>query len=376
MTATKPTPLPDLAPVTARDAKAAEREAWGLIYNSADTQDFRDFQAAYKNGKYYDQAGIRLEQLVWEQTKGSNDKAKLQGYLTEFPAGPNAGTAKLLLNRLERASPVPVTPPAGNTNGVGRQQSNQYGIEFVAIPAGTFTMGSPAGETGRGDDEIQHRVTIRKPFGLGKYEVTQGQWKAVMGSLPTKCDNDGSVEAAGVGDKNPVVCVSWDDVQQFIARLNALKDGYTYRLPGEAEWEYAARAGKTTRYYWGEDESAMCRNANIADQTTREKNPNWKTIECRDGYAGAAPVGSFPANGWGLHDMMGNVWEWCADWYDKEYYNNGVATDPAGPGTGALRVNRGGSWFDIAAEARSASRDGNMPGEHNSGLGFRLARTP
>ena len=218
-------------------------------------------------------------------------------------------------------------------------------MEFVRIPAGSFVMGSPEDEEGRRSDERQHEVRISQGFWMGKYEVTQEEWNAVMGANPSSFK--------GCGSRCPVETVSWNDIQEFIRRLNELASGSgsVYRLPTEAEWEYAARAGTTGPRYGELDEIA------------------WHS-----GNSGRMhPVGQKGANAWGLHDMLGNVWEWTADWSGE--YPSGAVTDPQGPETGSIRVDRGGGWVDDARYVRSASRGPSSAGGRNSFIGFRLVRT-
>ena len=213
--------------------------------------------------------------------------------------------------------------------------------EMVLIPAGTFMMGSPESEEGRRDGETQHEVTLTKPFYMGKYEVTQEQWEAVMGKNPS--DSKGA--------KLPVTNVSWGLCQAFITKLNAKKEG-GYRLPTEAEWEYACRAGTTTAYSYGD--SLTKADANIDGNSTKE-------------------VGSYKPNAFGLYDMHGNVWEWCEDWYGS--LQDGEVTDPKGPATGERRVLRGGSFLIYELDARSFVRGRLSPTNRDFGNGFRLART-
>ncbi len=205
-------------------------------------------------------------------------------------------------------------------------------------------MGSNAYE----DAKPIHEVTIAGPFYLGKYEVTQGEWKAVTGSNPSRFEGD---------DRLPVENVSWDDCQEFIAKLNGRKDGYAYRLPSEAEWEYACRAGTTGDYAGELDEMAWYRN-NSGNKTH--------------------PVGKKKPNAWGLYDMHGNVWEWCQDRYHKNY--NGAPTDGTAweAGSDNERILRGGSWCDSAYYCRSANRLCNSPVVRDNYVGFRLvaARIP
>ncbi len=234
-------------------------------------------------------------------------------------------------------------PKAGQTRSV--DLGGGVTLELVWIPPGDFTMGSPAGEENRDDDETQHRVALTKGFWLGKYEVTQAQWKAVMGNNPSHFK----------GDDLPVEQVSWDDCQAFVKKLNTKGQG-TFRLPTEAEWEYACRAGSTTAYCFGDSSSTLSRYGWYSG------NSDWKTHS----------VGGKSANAWGLYDMHGNVWEWCQDWYGD--YPSGSVTDPTGPSSGSRRVFRGGSWFDAPRLCRSANRSRSVPGGWHCSLGFRLAR--
>ena len=254
------------------------------------------------------------------------------------------------------------------------------GMEFVWIPDGTFVMGSPEGEAGRDDDERQHEVRISQGFWMGKYEVTQGEWEAVMGANPS--------EFKACGARCPVESVSWEDVQEFIRRLNerASGSGYRYRLPTEAEWEYAARAGSAGATPEGELRILGERNAPELDgQAWYGGNggvsyeeafdcSGWLERQYEAEWCGTHAVGLKRANRWGLHDMLGNVCEWTGDWYGEEY-PSGAVTDPRGPATGSNRVLRGGGWYSGARYVRSAYRIDNSPGARNSGLGFRLVRT-
>ena len=216
------------------------------------------------------------------------------------------------------------------------------GMEFVWVPPGQFSMGSASSEAD--DERPVTRVRISRGFWLGKYEVIQAQWESVMGSNPSRFSD--------CGGNCPVEMVSWEDVQGFIGRLNARAGREVYRLPTEAEWEYAAQAGTTGDRYGSLDGIAW-----------------W------DGNSGnrTHPVGGKSANGWGLHDMLGNVGEWVQDWYGA--YPGGTVTDPRGPGSGSYRVRRGGNWYSYARDARASSRFINVPGHRYNSLGFRLLRT-
>jgi formylglycine-generating enzyme required for sulfatase activity len=218
-------------------------------------------------------------------------------------------------------------------------------MDFMLIPAGTFRMGS---DSGASDEKPVHEVRISKPFYLGKYEVTQQEWQAIMGTNPSRFKDD---------PRLPVENVSWNDVQEFIQKLNAKEGGTRYRLPTEAEWEYAARAGTTTAYSFGNDAGQL------GEYAWYGANSGSKTHL----------VGQKKPNAWGLYDMHGNVWEWVEDWYGP--YTAGAAVDPAGPSSGSYRVHRGGSWLYFARNCRSADRGNGAPGGRDGGLGFRLLRT-
>jgi formylglycine-generating enzyme required for sulfatase activity len=230
---------------------------------------------------------------------------------------------------------------------------NRVKLELVLIPAGEFLMGSPGSDgVASGDEKPQHRVRITKPFYLGKYLVTQEQWEAVMGSNPGHFK----------GPKNPVETVSWDDCQAFLGKLNAKKgwQASKFVLPTEAQWEYACRAGSTTRYCFGDDESVLAEYAWYGANSGNTTHP----------------VGGKQPNAWGLYDMQGNVWEWCQDWYDKGYYTNSPSDDPMGASGGSYRVGRGGYWYDTAGYCRSAYRGRGAPGYRSIYLGFRVALVP
>ena len=212
--------------------------------------------------------------------------------------------------------------------------------EFVPVPAGEFMMGS---DSGGGDEKPRHRVRITKRFEMGKYEVTQAQWKAVMGANPSNFK----------GDDRPVEMVYWNDVQEFLKRLNAMNDGYRYRLPTEAEWEYAARAG-----------SAADTAADLDAVAWHSGNSGSETH----------PVGRKRANAWGLYDMLGNVWEWCADWYGANYYASSPVDDPQGPASGTFHGLRGGSWGVFPGFVRPSYRDWVYPVDYFHDYGFRLVR--
>lgn len=224
-------------------------------------------------------------------------------------------------------------------------KKNHIGMEFVPIPAGSFTMGSEK----RKDEQPVHRVTISQGFLMGRYEVTAAEWKAVMGREPNSFK----------GDLLPVQFVSWNEAQEFIRRLNQMNDGYSYRLPTEAEWEYACRAGTTTEY---------------ADEL------EWIAWYAENSNDKLHKVGYKHPNAWGLYDMEGNIWEYCQDWYSENYYAQSPAVDPLGPASGQQRVERGGSYRDLGpvsaaydnSDLRSAARRGINPAGLSDNEGFRL----
>ncbi len=232
-----------------------------------------------------------------------------------------------------------------------RPYTNSLGMKFVWIPPGTFLMGSPPDEPDRRENEVQHHVRLTRGFYMGAHLVTQEQWQAVMGINPSHFD----------GEKNlPVERVSWTDCQEFIKKVRA-KDKKLYRLPTEAEWEYACRAGTTTAYAFGATLSTDQANFNGSGQKGRylEK---------------TTPIDHFPANAWGLHDMHGNLIQWLQDWHGE--YPAGKAVDPQGPAEGKLRSLRGGSWFYEPRYCRSAYRCAAGQGARAGDIGVRLCFFP
>jgi formylglycine-generating enzyme required for sulfatase activity len=245
---------------------------------------------------------------------------------------------------------------------------DELGMTFIRIPADTFIMGSLETELGRYDNENRHGVTLTQAFYMQTTEVTQGQWQTIMGGNPSRFRN--------CGLNCPVETVSWNDVQEFLTRLNAQRDnGYEYCLPTEAQWEYAARAGS---------DAAFCEG----DITEPEGNDpilntlGWYVENSDAGYNGCQelddgrcigthPVGGKNPNAWGLFDMHGNVWEWCSDWYGG--YTSGSVTDPQGPSSGDDQVLRGGCSSSLVRDCRSAFRYRHAPSFRYSSGGFRLA---
>ena len=257
-------------------------------------------------------------------------------------------------------------PVSGESDGAGfvaeaggQVVTNTIGMKLKLIPPGAFTMGSPSSEANRDEDEgPQHKVTLTKGFYMGVTEVTQGQWEAVMGTDVRQQRDKANKEwpLRGASPQHPMYYVSWEEAQEFCKKLSA-KEGHQYRLPTEAEWEYACRAGTSTAYYWGgswDNQFGWCKEN--SGETTHEG-------------------GGKKPNAWGLFDMSGNVWEWCMDSYEEHLYSSSARTDPIGPSGGDKRVLRGGSWYFTPEYCRSANRTHN-PDRRSNGFGFRVVRTP
>lgn len=234
--------------------------------------------------------------------------------------------------------------------------TNSIGMEFVYILPGGFLMGSPPDEYGHEELERQHQVSLSKGFYLQKTEVTQKQWKTIMGYNPSHFLN--------CGENCPVEQVSWHEAQEFIKKLNKRENTKKYRLPTEAEWEYACRAGTNTAFSNGSIEKDTCGNNPYLDAA------GWYY---RNSEKGTHSVAQKQANAWGLYDMHGNVWEWCQDWERKYPFH--PATDPVGPPTGLARIRRGGSWSHYPLFCRSAYRSWLDPDKKTPHVGFRLARS-
>jgi formylglycine-generating enzyme required for sulfatase activity len=369
------------------DSAAFELSYWETIKNSTYAEDFRAYLEKYPSGQFASLAKNRISSLdastrrveskpvsndvsptelaFWDSIKNSNDPEDFKDYLSKYPGGQFNGLAQrriAVLANTAKTQPTNTQPsnsggnkpsePAGAANTGGsppKSFKSQQGIEMVYIPPGEFMMGS---ENGEKDERPVHRVTISQAFYIGRYEVTQAQWQSVMGDNPSGYKN--------CGGNCPVENVSWDESQNFINKLNESNDGFRYRLPTEAEWEYACRAGTTGDYAGDLDSMAWY-----------EKNSGKKTH----------PVGTRQPNGFGLYDMHGNVWEWCEDWYHKTY--EGAPTDGSawlGGGEQKKRVLRGGSHYSNAANLRSANRYYYFsPVNRYSDSGFRVVamlRTP
>ena len=273
--------------------------------------------------------------------------------------------------------------------------------EMVVVPAGSFTMGSPESESGRNSWEgPQHVVTFAKPFAVGKFEVTVDQFAAFVrdtgygaGSVCWTYENvkfddrfDRSWRNPGYSQdgSHPAACLNWNDAKAYVDWLAKKTGGMGYRLLSEAEWEYAARAmtapGSGPRYGFGDDEKAICAHGNGLDQTAKREIPSpgtWTFLPCSDGHAYTAPVGRFTANGFGLHDMLGNAREWTQDCYHDDQGYRGAPSDGSAWTSGPCqsRVLRGGSWLGYARLLRVAFRFKNIPSGRLNDVGLRVART-
>ncbi len=254
-------------------------------------------------------------------------------------------------------TPSSPSPPSELENEITIDLGDGVTMKMVLIPAGEFKMGSPDSDSSPYiREKPQHRVRITKPFYLGTTEVTQGQYEKVMGSNPSRFKES--------GPDAPVENVTWIDAHEFCRKLPDLaeekKAGWRYRLPTEAQWEYACRAGSEAKYCYGDDASRL------GDYAWHKDNSAFKTHQ----------VGQKKPNAWGLYDMHGNVWEWCEDWYGEDYYESSPAVDPTGPSTGPDRVYRGGGWFLVTETCRSAFRVSTPPDGRHFGLGFRVVLVP
>jgi formylglycine-generating enzyme required for sulfatase activity len=262
--------------------------------------------------------------------------------------------------------PKVVSDPAALTNSIG--------MKLVRIPAGKFQMGSPRDEANRSDNEEQHEVEISRPFYLGVYEVTQAQYEAVMGSNPShfSATGGGKDKVKGLDTSQfPVERVSWKEAVEFCEKLSALdaKKGNkrVCRLPTEAEWEYACRGGAASADPFHFGTSLSSTQANFNGDHPYGGAPHGPNLER------TCEVGSYKPNRFGLYDMHGNVWEWCADWHGEKYYKNSPRKDPTGPTTGTARVLRGGSWDFGGRYCRAAYRGYYVPGDRDVNFGFRVA---
>ncbi|MBI1762602.1 MAG: SUMF1/EgtB/PvdO family nonheme iron enzyme [Acidobacteria bacterium] len=361
-------PLPE-PPVNPLPVYSGEQAYWRAIEDSSDAQDFRDYLKQHPTGVYASAARVKLRRLEAVANTNSapvtnpNPTATPPPKPTPTPApaladakvgGPSVRLVAMPFTTAEVDAGGMVRKFAGQpAQGFVEELGNGVKLEMVELLGGTFDMGSPSTEANHNSDEVVRRGVRINALYVGRYEVTQAQWKAVMSSLP---------KVGFSGDDLPVESVSWEEAVKFCKKLSA-KTGREYRLPTEAEWEYTARAGAQTPFAFGATitPEIVNYNGNYPYGNAPKGSYREKTV----------PVGSMGvANAWGLFDMHGNVWEWCQDWYgtyDAKQFDN-----PKGPSSGQSRVLRGGSWNYNADNCRSASRSNNRPAIDLSDFGFRV----
>jgi formylglycine-generating enzyme required for sulfatase activity len=370
----------------------------------------------------------REERAYWEKIKDGRNIADFKTYLEKFPSGPRAAYARWMTLKYgsgaavevairetqgypiaiqpavvaaPKADLAPLMPPAGVPGSrAGADDPPAPGAEFrdcaecppmVTLPAGNFVMGSGLNDLmAEPDEQPAHPVQVAASFAIGKFEVTRGQYAAFVRdsgrSHPPGCNSTRSGrflnnpranwQSPGFSqqDSEPVVCVSWDDAQAYVSWL-AKKTGKPYRLPSEAEWEYAARGGTTGSRYWADNSAAAaCRFASVADNAFKSVARGMQSFPCGDGYTYTAPVGRYAANAFGLHDMLGNVWEWVEDCWNQGYAGAPKGAEARLTGTCEVRVFRGGAWNSKPASVRTAYRDRDTRDERHENLGFRVVR--
>lgn len=337
--------------------------------------------------KVIQRPGLRIEDVfkqvrsaVREATQGKQipwESSSLEGDF--FFRAPSQEPPRIAVTGKEPAPSVaPIAPVARGEHQVKVPKTWREpvtGIQFVWVPGGCYLMGSPLSEDSRHMDEGPVHEVCVKDLWFGKYEVTNEELRKLHPD-----HNSGAFEKHSLnGDRQPAVHLSWEDAKSFAQWLTEQNGGqYRFRLPTEAEWEYAARGGTSTSRYWGDDSQGACEYENVADLTA-QKLWGWQDIHpCDDGYAATAPVGSFQPNGFGLYDMLGNASEWCEDIYGVDMYANYDRDNPLhrGWGAGLDRVVRGGHWHGGPESSRSASRASGMPRAMNDDLGVRLVREP
>lgn len=282
----------------------------------------------------------------------------------------------------------------GSRRGLPAERTNGLGMPLVLIPAGEFTMGSANGQP---NERPEHRVLLTESFYLGQHEVTQEQFRRFVEATKYKTtaerdggakvwtdgrwdvDESASWKSVFVGARRPVVAVTWHDAVAFCQWLTEserksgqLASNEEYRLPTEAQWEWAARAGTNDTYFGTADRARVCEFGNVPDRAADEAGFGRSFVPCNDDVGiGTAPVGAFAPNAWGLHDMMGNVWEWVRDGYEP--YHRAAALDPEGPDVAEQRVVRGGSWSGKISGLRVTHRDAYVPDLRGGAVGFRVA---
>lgn len=363
------------------------------------------------------------EKAHWDRVKDSRNPADYLGYLEKFPSTQHASLARWMVKKyggvlpaqaarpapaaapakLAMAAPAPVlsSPPpvSAAAAGIGALPSPGTVIqdcpqcpELVSVQGGEYVMGSgPEQKPREPDEEPAHTVRVDGPFAVGKFEVTRAQYAAFAketgrggkgGCYSTRGgryhkDSKATWQDPGFRQKEdePVVCVSWDDTQAYLAWLSK-KTGKAYRLLNESEWEYVARAGSAGKRYWAEaDDASVCRYASVADTSIKGVSPGMPVFSCSDGFAFTSPVGRFPPNAFGVHDMLGNAWEWVEDCWNEGYAGAPNLAQARLSGACTERVFRGGAWDSTPATMRVAYRDRESKDDRHDNLGFRVART-
>ena len=346
---------PEKQTLNLQKSAPGEEHAWEFTVDNGTVSVYEKFLARFPDGFYAAAAQERLEnfkadEIAWEFAQEDGRESAIQKYLDKYPDGLHALSAKVKIHVFEKDR----INAAGQKNQeelAERRRNDPFYDLMIHIKGGTFEMGDTFGD-GYDWEKPVHSVTL-SDFSLCKYPVTQGLWKAVMGegNNPSHFKGDDSL---------PVEVVSWEDAQAFIAALNK-KSGQQYRLPTEAEWEYASRGGSQSKGY------KYSGSNNVKEVAWYYENSGKKTH----------PVGALKPNELGLFDMSGNVWEWCHDWYDKKYYEtckkSGIVVNPVGPDKGVDRVFRGGYWHNDPRVCRVACRSHAGPGDRYYSLGFRLA---
>jgi formylglycine-generating enzyme len=359
-----------------------------LYYNLAETQtELKEYEKAINNYREY----LRLRPNDQAAKKARAAVRKLEGELAKTgsppasqppqPAAQKDPTPQPFRQPEARQAATPTAEPGqpataqSESSRVETPTAGQAwrdpaaGIEFVWIPAGCFKMGSPWNEYGRILWESPVHQVCLDGFWMGKYEVTQGQWEKIMGSNPSIHYRKGG--------NYPADSVSWNDTRDFIKKLEDLgANEKKFRLPTEAEWEYACRAGTTTIYYWGEKEAEACLYENVMDEDGKRFHGEEKSFPCKDNYAEVAPVGQFKPNKFGLHDMLGNVAEWCEDNFNPLAYTGHSEKNPIENHPVPLRVIRGSDWRSEDMYARCAKRGSSEAALKSPTRGFRLVRLP
>ncbi len=354
------------------EADQFELQFWNSVEKSKSRALYNAYLKKYPQGHFVEIAKIQLHQLKQQQIK-----TQIQKQINEHRNARNSNVktaqeTNLAINEMFIVSNLSEDKPLKSSKYLSDPFKK---TDFKKISSGCFTMGSAFGEEGRQNDELDHRVCLSRDFEIGKYEVTQAQWKAIMGRNPAYFK--------GCGSNCPVERVSWNDVQIYLSRLNKMT-GKNYRLPTEAEWEYAARANTKTSTYVGNIELHGTNNAPRLNRiawysgNTKVKYKGGKYCEDWDEKqyssvrCGTHKVGKKRPNPWGLYDMIGNVWELTQDWYGS--YSSRSQRDPKGKKSGDIKVARGGNWSDSLQQNRAAARYGFSVNERVNNLGFRLVR--